>query len=105
MGGSAFGGTLSAPVWHDYMASASNGYCEDFPAPKTPVQFHPFFGKYSTNGSSSGYSSSGSTSTTPPTTTTPSTGGGYNPQYYAPGAGQSPAPSPPTGGQGGGPGN
>ncbi len=104
MGSGAFGGTLAAPIWHDYMATASEGYCEDFPAPQTPAQFHPFFGKYSTNGSSSGYSSSSSTSTTP-TTTTPSTGG-YNPQYYAPGAGQGPAPSPPTGGgQGGGPGN
>jgi penicillin-binding protein 1A len=104
MGGSAFGGTLAAPVWHDYMATASEGYCEDFPPPQTPAQFHPFFGKYSTNGSGGGYSSSSSSSSTytSPTTTTPS-GGGYNPQYYAPGAGQGPAPTPPS--QGGGPGN
>ena len=28
-----FGGTLAAPIWHDYMSSASNGYCGDFPTP------------------------------------------------------------------------
>ena len=30
-----FGGTLAAPIWHDYMAQASNGFCGDFPPPTT----------------------------------------------------------------------
>ncbi len=97
MGGDAFGGTLAAPIWHDFMSTASNGYCGDFPQPQNPAQFHPFFGKYTTNG---GSGSSASTYSAP-TTTTPSTGG-YNPQQYAPGAGAPPAPSPGGGGGGGG---
>ncbi len=31
-----FGGTLAAPIWHDFMQSASSGYCGNFPPPTTP---------------------------------------------------------------------
>jgi penicillin-binding protein 1A len=30
-----FGGTLAAPIWHQFMQQASNGYCGDFPTPTT----------------------------------------------------------------------
>jgi penicillin-binding protein 1A len=58
--GPGFGGTLAAPIWHDYMSVASDGYCGDFPAPAVPWQGTSFFGKYATTGGSSDSSGSGS---------------------------------------------
>ncbi len=53
--GPGFGGTLAAPIWHDYMSVASNGYCGDFPAPTVPWHGTAFFGTYaSTGGGGSG---------------------------------------------------
>jgi penicillin-binding protein 1A len=51
--GPGFGGTLAAPIWHDYMAQASDGYCGDFPVPNQSFQGTPFFGQFATTGSSS----------------------------------------------------
>jgi penicillin-binding protein 1A len=48
-----FGGTLAAPIWHDYMSAASGGYCGNFPPPQTPFVGTAFFGHYSSTG---GYS-------------------------------------------------
>ena len=96
MGSSAFGGTYAAPVWHDYMAVAHGSYCGDFPQPQNPVQFSNWTGSHAVSGRSS--YSPGGTSGTSGSSTPPSTGsttGKYPPQYYAPGAGQAPAPSPP----------
>ena len=45
-----FGGTLAAPIWHDFMSSASNGYCGDFPAPTNPFSGTPFFGPHAATG-------------------------------------------------------
>ena len=50
--GPGFGGTLSAPIWHDYMQQASNGYCGNFPQPTDPFHGTAFFGKYATTGGS-----------------------------------------------------
>jgi penicillin-binding protein 1A len=57
--GPGFGGTLAAPIWHDYMSVASNGYCNDFPIPAVPWQGTAFFGKYATTGNSVPGSGSG----------------------------------------------
>ncbi len=51
--GPGFGGTLAAPIWHDYMASASEGFCGDFAAPTTPFNGQPFFGRFSASGPNS----------------------------------------------------
>ena len=32
--GEVFGGTLPAPIWHEYMSAAKGRFCGDFPAPK-----------------------------------------------------------------------
>lgn len=48
-----FGGTLAAPIWHDYMQTASGGYCGDFPRPAVPFQGTAFFGHYAVTGGSS----------------------------------------------------
>jgi penicillin-binding protein 1A len=102
LGYNAFGGTLAAPIWQDYMSVAKGDFCGDFPAPQDPVDYQPFFGTYAGGGTSTGTTDSTGTYTTPstttPSTTTPTTPptdtGGYDPNLYAPGAGQAPAPSP-----------
>jgi penicillin-binding protein 1A len=72
----AQGGTYAAPVWHAFMLPAHGEYCDDFPAPTEPAQFSPFFGKYSSTGSSSTYYA-------PSTgTTAPDTSQQYDPQFY-----------------------
>jgi penicillin-binding protein 1A len=63
MGSYGFGGVAAAPIWHDYMLSASNGYCGDFPAPATPWSGTSFAGPHSAAGPPLGPStSSGSSS-------------------------------------------
>ncbi len=93
LGTNAFGGTLAAPIWHDYMLTAKGDFCGDFPKPQDPVEFQPFYGKYSTNGSKRSSYDSGSygTTTTPDTTTDT---GGADTGAYAPGLqnGAQPAP-------------
>ena len=37
-----FGGTLAAPIWHDYMQAADDGFCGDFPQPTDPWHGQPF---------------------------------------------------------------
>jgi penicillin-binding protein 1A len=85
--GPGFGGTLAAPIWHDYMSQASNGYCGDFTSPNNPFQGTAFFGRYAATGNSnsgSGGSQNGSgtgtgTSTSATTPANPYT----NPKLYA----------------------
>jgi penicillin-binding protein 1A len=43
-----FGGTVAAPIWHDYMDVASNGFCGDWTAPTTPWSGTAFVGPHST---------------------------------------------------------
>jgi penicillin-binding protein 1A len=42
-----FGGVLAAPIWHDFMVSASGGYCGDWPPPASPFRGTPFVGPHS----------------------------------------------------------
>lgn len=48
----AQGGTYAAPVWNAFMEPAHGEDCDDFPEPKQPAEFHPFFGKYAATGTS-----------------------------------------------------
>jgi penicillin-binding protein 1A len=99
-----FGGTLAAPIWHDYMAQASNGFCGDFPQPTTYWSGTAFTGQYS------------NVAPAPSTPSGANAGNPYNnPKLYAQppqpttGAGGGVAPTPPSpgkpGGQGTGNGN
>jgi penicillin-binding protein 1A len=47
-----FGGTLAAPIWHDYMQVASHGFCGDWTAPAVPWHGTAFFGRFATTGNS-----------------------------------------------------
>jgi penicillin-binding protein 1A len=49
--GPGYGGTLAAPIWHDFMQYASHGYCGDFPAPTDPWHGVPYNGAHSVGGS------------------------------------------------------
>ena len=68
-----FGGTLAAPIWHDYMERASNGFCGAFTQPSVPWTGKPFFGKFSTTGKAV-VGATGATGTTGTTGTTGATG-------------------------------
>jgi penicillin-binding protein 1A len=101
-----YGGPTAGPIWRSYMESAHGGFCSDFPQPASP--FEPsssWSGAHSVSSPSSGSGGTGSSTSgsyVPPTSTT----GQYPPQYYAPGAGAEPAPTPSPdtgGGNGGGP--
>ncbi|HEY2259779.1 MAG TPA: transglycosylase domain-containing protein [Solirubrobacteraceae bacterium] len=58
-----FGGALAAPIWHDYMQTASSGYCGNFPQPTDPFHGTAYFGHYAVTGGSN--SVSGSQGVTP----------------------------------------
>ncbi len=90
-----FGGTFPAEIWHSVY---SNGGvpCEDFKRPSQRVVWAPFFGQFTHPAPSKGFG--------PLKGLGKGVGGGgsqggayngYNPNAYAPGAGQKPAPLPP----------
>jgi penicillin-binding protein 1A len=98
-----FGGTLAAPIWHDFMQAASNGFCGDFPPPTTPFTGTSFFGPHSSagkpgSGGSSNNSGASANSSNP-----------YPSSLYAQPPQAPPGPAPKTGGgtgsNGGGHGN
>jgi penicillin-binding protein 1A len=99
--GPGYGGTLAAPIWRDFMQSASHGYCGAFPQPSEYWQGDEYFGPHavsayvppvttttttSTSQGGNGITSPGTTST-PTTTTTP--------------VNSTPGPPPPASGAGG----
>jgi penicillin-binding protein 1A len=100
--GPGYGGTLAAPIWRDFMQSASDGYCGAFPQPSEYWQGDEYFGPHavsayvppvtttttttSTSQGGNGITSPGTTST-PSTTTTP--------------VNSTPGPPPPASGAGG----
>jgi penicillin-binding protein 1A len=68
--GPGYGGTLAAPIWKDFMQSASDGYCNDFPVPADPWHGVEYFGKHATTA----YIPPPVTTTTTTNTTTTSAG-------------------------------
>jgi penicillin-binding protein 1A len=76
-----FGGTLAAPIWHDYMQQASGGYCGDFTPPAVSFSGTAFVGNFSTTGRAVTTTNSGSGSSSPKTTTG---SGGVSPTKTSP---------------------
>jgi penicillin-binding protein 1A len=95
-----FGGTLAAPIWHDYMQAASGSYCGDFAPPTTPFEGTAYFGHFAQTGGPSTVPGTNGTSTTGTGTTTTGTGTSTspynNPTLYA----HPPQGSPGNGGSG-----
>ncbi len=48
------GGYLPAEIWHAYMSAVTEGQpCTEFPQPKEPISFQPFYGKFASTGQQS----------------------------------------------------
>jgi penicillin-binding protein 1A len=100
-----FGGTFPAEIWHSVY---SNGGvpCEEFDRPKQPISWAPYYGQFTQSSPRDSVTGAGDDSEPAPPGT--AAVGGYDPNAYAPGAGQKPAPLPPplpapsSGGVGGG---
>jgi penicillin-binding protein 1A len=93
-----FGGTFPAEIWHSLYAGAGVP-CEEFSEPDEAISWGPFYGRYarsspSDNSNLGGTSGSGDGSEEPPPPGSAAVGG-YDPDAYAPGAGQEPLPAPP----------
>ena len=98
-----YGADLAAPIWRDYMQVAASKPCDDFPAPKNSVSLSSGAGSRSLTSPSDSTSTSPSTPTGGATNAGPPSGqdadgDGYPDDFFAPGAGQDPAPSPGGGG-------
>ncbi len=91
-----FGGTFPAEIWHS-LYSGAGVPCEEFTEPSQKISWAPFYGRYARTSrrddtSLTGGSGKGGSSEPPPGS---GAVGGYDPNAYAPGAGQEPMPLPP----------
>ncbi|HEX7280207.1 MAG TPA: transglycosylase domain-containing protein [Solirubrobacterales bacterium] len=91
-----FGGTFPADIWHSLYANAGVP-CEEFTEPEGEISWAPYYGRYARSGSSDdtdfGEADGGGGGEEPPPGS--AAVGGYDPDAYAPGAGQEPLPAPP----------
>ena len=100
-GTTVFGGTFPAEIWHSLYSNAEIP-CEEFNEPKTPISWAPFYGQFTASGPNSGGSFSGGYEAkegggeSEAERLGKEATGGYDPDAYAPGAGQEPTPVPPT---------
>jgi penicillin-binding protein 1A len=89
-----YGADLAAPIWHDYMMEAATEPCDDFPVAQNPADLSGYYSEHTVDPN---YESPDATTTTPtddkPDGNQPPDDG-YDPDLYAPGAGQDPAPTP-----------
>jgi penicillin-binding protein 1A len=91
-----FGGTFPAEIWHS-LYSGAEVPCEEFTEPSQKISWAPFYGRYARssphdNSSLSGSGGGGDNGEPPPPGS--AAVGGYDPNAYAPGAGQKPLPVP-----------
>ena len=49
------GGGLPTSIWTAFMQTAKGDDCDDFPEPEEPFESSPFFGEYSSTGTTSDY--------------------------------------------------
>ncbi|HKO37801.1 MAG TPA: transglycosylase domain-containing protein [Solirubrobacterales bacterium] len=91
-----FGGTFPADIWHSLYAGAEVP-CEEFAEPEGEISWAPYYGRYARSGSEDDTDFGGSGGEGGSHEPTPGSAavGGYDPNAYAPGAGQEPLPPPP----------
>jgi penicillin-binding protein 1A len=108
-GTTVFGGTFPADIWHSLYANAEVP-CEEFDEPKKPVSWAPFYGSFtaaapSSDGPDFDFEAEDGEGESEAERLGKEATGGYDPDAYAPGAGQEPTPvppPPPASGTGGG---
>jgi len=98
-----FGGTFPAEIWHSLYTGAAIP-CEEFTEPEGKVSWSPYYSRFTQAAprpGTKGEAADGDGEPPPPGSAAVD---GYDPDAYAPGAGQGPAPipEPPGGEQGGG---
>jgi penicillin-binding protein 1A len=93
-----YGGTFPAEIWHA-LYEGSEIPCEEFEEPKAPISWAPYFGRFTASAPRSGDSDGagpGAGELDPEARRLGEEAtGGYDPDAYAPGAGQEPTPVPP----------
>jgi penicillin-binding protein 1A len=93
-----FGGTFPAEIWHA-LYSGAEVPCEEFDKPKHPISWAPYFGHFTASaprkGSKGGPGGAAEVEADRAREIGEEVTGGYNPDAYAPGAGQKPTPVPP----------
>jgi len=105
-GRTVFGGTFPAEIWHALYA-VGEVPCEEPEEPRGQVVWAPYFGRYTASPASSRsrprsvYEKATENAERARELGEEATGG-YDPDAYAPGAGQEPTPVPPPPGEGGG---
>jgi penicillin-binding protein 1A len=94
-GRTVFGGTFPAEIWHS-LYSGAGVPCEEFEEPSQQISWAPFYGRYARSSPSdnSGLGGSGAGGGDEPPAPGSAAVGGYDPDAYAPGAGQEPYPAP-----------
>jgi penicillin-binding protein 1A len=90
-----FGGTFPAEIWHS-LYSEGGVSCEEFTEPAEKISWSPYFGQFtqSNPADKTGARPGGAKDEEEPPYGSGAVGG-YDPNAYAPGAGQEPAPLPP----------
>ncbi len=93
-----FGGTFPAEIWHS-LYSDGGVPCEEFTEPEQKISWAPYYGHFTQASPSDKSGAAGDTGSSKPPPPGSAAVGGYDPsQYdpdaYAPGAGQEPAPAP-----------
>ncbi|HWA53169.1 MAG TPA: transglycosylase domain-containing protein [Solirubrobacterales bacterium] len=94
-----FGGTFPAEIWHS-LYSGAEVPCEEFSKPKHPISWAPFYGRFTASAPRSAGEGGGPGGVAEEEADRAreigeEVTGGYNPDAYAPGAGQQPTPVPP----------
>ncbi len=69
--GPGYGGTLAAPIWHDFMEKASDGYCDNFSTPSEYWEGEEYFGSHSASPPVATTTTTSTNTTTTGVTTTP----------------------------------
>ncbi len=92
-----FGGTFPAEIWHS-LYSGAEVPCEEFDKPRTPISWSPYFGQFTSAAprAAGGAGANGAEIDPGARRLGEEATGGYNPDAYAPGAGQEPTPVPPS---------
>ncbi len=90
-----FGGTFPADIWHSFYSNAGVE-CKTYETPAEKISWSPFFGSYTASAPTPRDQSKNKDGTDSGPSTSADGSTYYDPNLYAPGAGEGPAPLPPA---------